>query len=214
MLIKILIVLSATITVILPVIAPMVNPCNQICAFFKKWWRLFFVFTAILTFAGSLYEYNLAQKELFRLSSNDFQIRLTAIGRGLSMNDSIIDSLFPLHFYGELGSAFFKAEFVNVSEDSRYISNFRQRRDFRRTGLGGRKEITFRFYATNMTIAGLEDYPYLDDLDGESLTFEIDLRKFAFIAGEWIHVVDLYVMGRHFIDTVSSSGEVLIEIDI
>lgn len=133
--------------------------------------------------------------EASRIRPTDFQIRVIVDYR-IAAKGPLPETI-PIA--GKLGKAFYQGELVNLKSE--------------RTIRGGGRGPGFtahRYYAANLTFGDLENYPYLNSLNGQTFTAVFDTNKFPpslpsqFASRNfWL---DLYIQGRHFVKMSGSDG--------
>ena len=212
----ILVAVAALITLVVPVLAESLRYKDGPRKGRLNIWGAAFVVAALATFIGamwSLRETNLrsteatrnfqailskVETESLRLNPYDFQIRLVS---DLSKPTFDVGTLTQPRTRGfaTLGNAHLSFDLVQAS-DPQHVP----------PGRGGGGFIRYRYVASNVTIIGLEEYPYVTSLDGKTLRIELPMKALQFSGGGWKHTVDLYIKGRFFAGTADDSGVVQI----
>lgn len=226
-------VIAAIITLLIPVTAPSLKRNNKKIFWNLNYWGYIYIFTIIIVFICGICEVRKnqneslkfnedlksiiikIQEESLRLSPQDFQIRLISYAKSDNIKEKLY-SFKPTYVEGSLKNAYIRFELEEVSSKFEESIGWQHRPlyDPRIHGLGGLNELKLYFYAKNITFGGFENYPYLDNLNSDTLKFKIDLEIIKFGKSKWFHAVDLFVKGRHFSGTVDERGNVIIPISL
>lgn len=216
---EILILVAATATVVIPTLTRTKIESGKLSV-----WGIAFIVSAFVAFAGSWYNYYsesnryvaLLEKmelESTRLKPSDFQIRLTLM-RENSLSRLDKTDLPVVHCEGYMDSAAFNCELVNVyTHDDLGIGPWSPAyEEGFYGGTGQRYDNIIRFYAQNITFAGLENYPYIKSLEGLTFSMRVKLEDSLFKTQTWTHSVDLFVAGRRFPGIIDEKGDVSIHL--
>lgn len=138
-----------------------------------------------------------SKKEGTRIRPSDFQIRLLVDYRVQPQAE------LPrtVSVSGKIGEAFYRGEFVNTKAPRQI-----------RAGGRGPGYYGYRYYAENLTFGELENYLYLESLNGETFTAEFDAGQFPLSHSEKyslrLFIMDLYIQGRHFSGRSYNDGKI------
>jgi hypothetical protein len=140
-------------------------------------------------------------REARLLNPVDFQIRVfsTAVTKEFATEVAKPE---PIHLSGRLGSGFFVSDLTQVAAS----------RGGPRMRVGG-SEHHYYYVAYPLSVAGIQESRYIDDLRGKVMSFSLPLAKLELFPANWRHQVDLYVKGRHFRGDVDAKGRVRISFE-
>jgi hypothetical protein len=190
----------------------------------RKWigsLRVLFVLLSAMTVVGAWWSFKQSEQSAVRSRDNlarilqevriesrrllprDFQIRVYALERGARL-DNERKPLPPVHVSGYLGSAALAFELSDLGPGSD---------DPVRGGRGAVGGSAARFASLNMTVFNLEDYPFLDSLNGQTLTLTLPIQKMQPADVAWHYTVDLFIRGRLFSALADGEGKVQIKIE-
>jgi len=236
--VRVLTAVFALVVLVIPVFAPSLKKARSGGATRLNGWGIGFLISALLMLFGSFYEIQQShqqaikatedvkailskiEQESYRLTDSDFKLRVIS---AVSVKDTScpVPDLRPMHIRGHLDSAFFIFELEEIRDpvtDAIFAGldgrAYGMMMDLRFRGGTGPTRVKIPYYAHNMTFGGLEEYPYLQSLDGKCFHFSLPMKRLEFRDGSWEHHVDLYVKGRHFAGEADDKGRVTIPISL
>lgn len=212
--ITLLVAISAGLLALLPILGPDISKSNSRVGKLAKYWKYLFIACVLIAIVGSIHEYRSARRELFRLSPSDIQLRMYSEVRSVPGMDIKIQ---PIKFrvFADLGGIEIITEFERIEETTKpIIHRFAAGYNPRIHGSAGIDEYRFDYFALRTTLSGLENYPFLDDLDGAEFSCQLPVDKIQSFGRHWEHHLDIFIMGRHFEGDADSTGVVNIRINL
>lgn len=138
------------------------------------------------------------EREALRLSPDDFQLRAWVKTESPGALPGKYEPK-PMYAHGTIGDATVMFQLLPLTPPEK-------------VALRGRGITLLRYFAPTFTIAGLEKYPYIENLNGKSLRFIFPL----YLGGEPVDYIDphieLYIRGVKFDGSVQEDGYIVIPI--
>lgn len=136
-----------------------------------------------------------------RIGPHDFQVRVAAMNRGTRL-DRARTPVPSIHIRASLGSATLAFELADLGAGAT---------DDVRAARGAMPGSKVRFASHDMTAYGLEAFPFLENLNGQTLELRLPFERMQPADAAWVYFVDVSIRGRLFSGRPDEKGHVRID---